>query len=126
MSRAALLVLVVIVSTLAACSPSMPASPRAEASLGLPSSGNASAQAPVYRMRETLDDPHVRASDILTEIDFPGIGTAPIAATPVKLHATPGEIRRRPPLLGEHNAEILGELEFTDAEITAFQKDGTV
>ena len=81
---------------------------------------------PVYRMRETLDDPHVRASDILTEIDFPGIGTAPIAATPVKLHATPGEIRRRPPLLGEHNAEILGELEFTDAEIAAFRKDGTV
>jgi zinc protease len=61
MSRAALLVLVVIVSTLAACSPSMPASPRAEASLGLPSSGNASAQAPVYRMRETPDDP-VRSS----------------------------------------------------------------
>ena len=81
---------------------------------------------PVYRMRETLDDPHVRASDILTEIDFPGIGTAPITATPVKLHATPGEIRRRPPLLGEHNAEILGELEFTDAEIAAFRKDGTV
>jgi len=77
-------------------------------------------------MRETLDDPHVRASDILTEIDFPGIGAAPIAATPVKLHRTPGEIRRRPPLLGEHNAEILGEFGFTDAEIAAFRKDGTI
>lgn len=81
---------------------------------------------PVYRMRETLDDPHMRASDILTEIEFPGLGTAPIAATPVKLHSTPGEIRRRPPLLGEHNAEILGELGFTSQEIAAFEKAGTV
>jgi len=42
------------------------------------------------------------------------------------LHRTPGEIRRRPPLLGEHNAEILGEFGFTDAEIAAFRKDGTI
>ncbi len=29
---------------------------------------------PVYRMRETLDDPHVKAGDFFTEIDFPGVG----------------------------------------------------
>ncbi|HEY2446978.1 MAG TPA: CoA transferase [Rhizomicrobium sp.] len=81
---------------------------------------------PVYRMRETLEDPHVRASDFLTAIDFPGIGSAPIAATPVKLHATPGEIRRRPPLLGEHNREILAELGYRDSEIVALEKEGTI
>ncbi len=81
---------------------------------------------PVYTMRETLDDPHVKASGILTEIDFPGIGRAPIAATPVKLHATPGEVRSRPPLLGEHNDEILVELGYSRIEIDALLADGTV
>jgi crotonobetainyl-CoA:carnitine CoA-transferase CaiB-like acyl-CoA transferase len=81
---------------------------------------------PVYRMAETLADPHVRASDIFTTVEFPWIGRAPIAATPVKLHGTPGEIRRRPPLLGEHNDEVLRELGYSADEISAFKEDGTV
>jgi len=81
---------------------------------------------PVYTMRQTLDDPHVKASGILAEIDFPGIGRTPVAATPVKLHATPGEVRSRPPLLGEHNDEILVELGYSRIEIDALLADGTV
>ena len=81
---------------------------------------------PVYTMRETLADPHVRAGGFFQEIEFPGIGRAPVAATPVKLHATPGEVRERAPLLGEHNEEILRELGYSDAEIKKLIADGTV
>ena len=81
---------------------------------------------PVYTMRETLADPHVKAGSFFQEIDFPGIGRAPVAATPVKLHATPGEVRRRAPLLGEHNEEVLRELGYSDAEIKKLIADGTV
>lgn len=81
---------------------------------------------PVYTMREALDDPHVKASDILTTIDFPGIGKAPIAATPVKLHATPGEVRQRAPTLGEHSDEILCELGYAAEEIEELKKSGVV
>jgi crotonobetainyl-CoA:carnitine CoA-transferase CaiB-like acyl-CoA transferase len=81
---------------------------------------------PVYRMRETLGDPHVKAGDFFTSVDYPGIGPAPVAATPVKLHGTPGEVRKRPPMLGEHNEEVLRELGYSSEEIAALKKDGTV
>jgi crotonobetainyl-CoA:carnitine CoA-transferase CaiB-like acyl-CoA transferase len=81
---------------------------------------------PVYRMRETLDDPHVKSGDFFVPVDFPGIDGARVAATPVKLHSTPGEVRTRPPMLGEHNDEVLKELGYTGAEIAELVKDGTV
>jgi crotonobetainyl-CoA:carnitine CoA-transferase CaiB-like acyl-CoA transferase len=81
---------------------------------------------PVYRPRQTLDDPHVKAGGFFTEVDFPGIGKAPVAATPVKLHGTPGEIRARPPMLGEHTDLVLRELGYSPAEIDALKQEGAV
>ena len=81
---------------------------------------------PVYRPRQTLADPHVRSVDFFTEIDFPGVGKTPIAATPVKLHGTPGEVRIRPPMLGEHTGEVLRELGYSPAEIAALEKEGAI
>jgi crotonobetainyl-CoA:carnitine CoA-transferase CaiB-like acyl-CoA transferase len=81
---------------------------------------------PVYRPRETLADPHVRDGDFFTEVDFPGIGKAPVASTPVKLHDTPGQVSARPPMLGEHTDEVLRELGYSPAEIDALKQEGAV
>ena len=81
---------------------------------------------PVYRPRETLADAHVAAGDFFHEIEFPGVGKAPVAATPVKLHGTPGEIRARPPMLSEHTDQILRELGYSPAEIDALKQEGAV
>jgi crotonobetainyl-CoA:carnitine CoA-transferase CaiB-like acyl-CoA transferase len=81
---------------------------------------------PVYRPRETLDDPHIRGGDFFAGVNFPGIGDAKVAATPVKLHATPGEVRARPPLLGEHTDQVLRELGYSKAEIDALKQEGAV
>jgi crotonobetainyl-CoA:carnitine CoA-transferase CaiB-like acyl-CoA transferase len=81
---------------------------------------------PVYRPRQTLDDPHVKGGDFFVDIDYPGIGAAKVAATPVKLHGTPGRVRRRPPTLGEHTDEVLRELGFSAMEIAALKQEGGV
>ena len=81
---------------------------------------------PVYRPRETLADPHIAGGDFFTQIDFPGLGPAPVAATPVKLHDAPGKVRTRPPTLGEHTDQVLRELGYSPAEIAALKREGAV
>lgn len=81
---------------------------------------------PIYRPREAIEDAHVRAVGVFAEVAYPGLGKAPVAATPVKLHATPGSVRTRPPLLGEHTEAILEELGYSGAEITAMKDSGVV
>ena len=81
---------------------------------------------PVYRPRQTLDDAHIAGGDFFASVNFPGIGDAKVTATPVKLHETPGEVRARPPVLGEHTDQVLGELGFSPAEIDALKQEGAI
>ncbi|MCK0174863.1 MULTISPECIES: CaiB/BaiF CoA-transferase family protein [Mycobacteriaceae] len=75
--------------------------------------------APMHSTQEALDDPHVAAMGYLQRVDFPGAAhPVPITDTPFRMSATPGTIRRRAPLLGEHTDEILDGLGY-DAEAIA-------
>lgn len=82
---------------------------------------------PVYELDEVLNDAQVRARRLLEEKHFPGGAKAvPVANVPVRLSETPGEVRHRAPVLGEHTDEVLTELGFTAAEITAFRNEGAI
>ena len=74
--------------------------------------------APMLSTQDVLDDPHVAAMGYLQRVPFPGAAhDVPIISTPFRLSATPGVIRRRAPLLGEHTDEILDELGYTGTDI---------
>jgi crotonobetainyl-CoA:carnitine CoA-transferase CaiB-like acyl-CoA transferase len=79
--------------------------------------------AKVLKPQETLDDPQVRAMGFLTPLDYPGLPRpAPVAKVPVWLTATPGGIRHRAPLLGEHTEAILAELGYDTPAIAELRR----
>jgi formyl-CoA transferase len=65
---------------------------------------------------EVFESPHAKARDARITIEHPIEGAVPNIGFPVKLSSTPQRVRRHPPLLGEHNAEIFAELGIPDDE----------
>ncbi len=74
---------------------------------------------------EILRDPHLRARDMIVEVEHPARGGYITVGNPIKLSASPTTIGPSP-LLGQHRREILGELGYGDAEIAALAEDGAI
>ena len=58
------------------------------------------------------------------EIDHPIEGKVPNIGFAVKMMGTPQQVRKHPPLLGEHNAELLAELGIAGDELRALEAGG--
>lgn len=83
--------------------------------------------APMHSTQDVLDDPHIAAMGYLQRVPFPGAPhDVPIIETPFRLSATPGVIRHRAPLLGEHTDAILGEIGYTGNEIAGLRERNVV
>ena len=66
---------------------------------------------PILTYPEAFEGEHGTHRRMCIEIDHPIEGKVKNIGFPVKMLGTPQQVRRHPPLLGEHNAEILAELE---------------
>jgi crotonobetainyl-CoA:carnitine CoA-transferase CaiB-like acyl-CoA transferase len=82
---------------------------------------------PVLSLQQALDDEHVVATGYLQPVDYPGTRTAaPVPRSPVYLSETPGEIRTRAPLLGEHTDEVLASVGYSAEEIAKLRESRVV
>jgi crotonobetainyl-CoA:carnitine CoA-transferase CaiB-like acyl-CoA transferase len=65
---------------------------------------------PIYTAEEIFADPHFQARDMLPQVEQPGSARpAQVPGVPVKLSQTPGGVRHRAPLIGEHTRAVLQE-----------------
>lgn len=69
---------------------------------------------PVLGIEEALSDDHASHREMLQYVDHPVEGRIPQLGFPIKLSETPCAIRLPPPLLGEHNDEILRGLDYAE------------
>ena len=82
---------------------------------------------PVNDMQSLFADPQVLHREMVVEVPHPTIGALRLSGIPVKCSATPGEIQRPPPLLGQHTDEILSEtLGCTPEQIAELRADGVL
>jgi crotonobetainyl-CoA:carnitine CoA-transferase CaiB-like acyl-CoA transferase len=72
---------------------------------------------PVYTYDQALADPHVRARQMIVEVDHPKIGRMMSFGSPVKTRNEFTRIRTPAPWLGQHSAEIAETLGYAGGEL---------
>jgi crotonobetainyl-CoA:carnitine CoA-transferase CaiB-like acyl-CoA transferase len=81
---------------------------------------------PVNTLAEALEDPHVRAREMIQELTHPDYGPIKQLGIPVKLSDTPGVVAGAPPRFGEHNHEVLSMLGYPEERIEEYRRSGIV
>ena len=77
----------------------------------------------VRAFKEVLDNERQADRDMIVKIDGDGLMGLGI---PVKLSASPGKIRSRPPRLGEHTEAVISALGHSEEELAAWRSMGVV
>lgn len=73
---------------------------------------------PIQTADEIFESAHTLARDMLVEVEHPGaVAPVRLAGTAIKMDKTPGGVRQRAPLAGEHTRAVLADFGFTEAEI---------
>lgn len=65
---------------------------------------------PINTLEDVFSDEHIKYREMVVELEHKKAGKIKVTGIPVKLSETPGEIKTPPPLLGEHNDEVLNRL----------------
>ena len=81
---------------------------------------------PVQSVADVFQDPQILSQDMVMDIDHPGFGMVRMLGFPMKLSATPCQVRRPAPGLGEHSDDVLAELGYSLEERLSLRAGGVV
>src|SRR5690348_17708608 len=81
---------------------------------------------PILSMKEIAEEPSLRATGTVVEVDHPTRGKYLTVGNPVKLSDSPCEVKRSP-LLGEHTEEILKNvLGYSEKDLAEIKTSGAI
>ena len=81
---------------------------------------------PINRVSDVVNDPQVLSRDMVVDMPHPNVPDLRVPNSPLKLTETPPSIRRPPPLLGQHNEEILEESGYSQEQIGRLREKGVI
>ena len=80
---------------------------------------------PILSMKEIADEPSLRATGTIVEVDHPKRGKYLTVGNPIKLSDSQTEVTRSP-LLGEHTDEVLGQLGYSAKDIADLRAEKVI
>lgn len=80
---------------------------------------------PILSMKEIAEEPSLRKTGTIVEVDHPTRGKYLTVGNPIKLSDSPTEVKRSP-LLGEHTDEVMAELGYSPEQINALRTAGAI
>lgn len=81
---------------------------------------------PVYTYDQIMNDPHIKAREMVVDMDHPKIGRMKMLGLPIKSTGELAAIRTAAPWLGQHTDEVLRTLGYGASEIDALFESGTI
>lgn len=81
---------------------------------------------PINYVDEALTDPQVMSRGGIVQLEHPLIDTVKSIGNPIHLSETPVSYRLPPPLLGQHNEEVLSGLGYGPEEMAKFEPRGVI
>jgi formyl-CoA transferase len=77
---------------------------------------------PINDLAEVFEEEQVRARGMRVEVPHPSGASAPLVRNPIRMSATPPQVRSAPPTLGQHTDAVLRDvLGYDDAAIAALR-----
>ena len=80
---------------------------------------------PILSMKEIAEEPSLRATGTIVEVDHPERGKYLTVGNPIKLSDSPTEVERSP-LLGEHTEQVLAQLGYTSEQIAHLRSEHVI
>jgi crotonobetainyl-CoA:carnitine CoA-transferase CaiB-like acyl-CoA transferase len=81
---------------------------------------------PINDYAQVFADPQILEREMVVETNHPTLGLLRTLGSPIKLSATPPDVRRRAPMLGEHTNEVLADAGLSQLEIDALRGSGAI